>query len=143
MTKPKTEREMVKAASSYLRKKNIVFADEVPLLNRSIDLVYEVDGVLTAVEFKVSDWQRALIQAQDHSLGADEVFVCIPSDRVTVKLKERAASLGIGILGWSWEDPLRIIVDCDCQEIQMQGVRDWLVEGFRLRLNKQSGESHG
>ncbi len=75
-----TERDLVLEFCKVLRKQNLVFAVEVPFLNKSVDLVFYKDDKIKAVEFKLYNWKKAIEQAKKHSLGANEVYVCLPAE---------------------------------------------------------------
>lgn len=73
-----TERDMVIDFCKILETQNLVFAVEVPFMNRSVDLVFYKEGKIKAIEFKLHDWKKAIKQAKVHSLGADEIYICLP-----------------------------------------------------------------
>lgn len=83
-----TEREMVLDFCKVLERENVVFAVEVPFMNRSVDLVFYKDEKIKAIEFKLHDWQKAVKQAKVHSLGADEVYVCLPHDSYAHRVEQ-------------------------------------------------------
>lgn len=137
---PSSEKVMVEGAIRYLRKVPTRFATEVPFMSRSIDLVYEdSSGNLVTVEFKRNDWRRALRQAQDHSLGAERVYICLPESRITAAARREAASLGIGIFAWTESDPFNEEVSSDQDEEPWTVSREWLRERFRFRLPASEG----
>lgn len=74
----KTERDMVLGFCQIIKNKGISFAVEVPYMNRSIDLVLVEGGKTKAIEFKLSNWKKAIKQAKIHLSGADEVYICLP-----------------------------------------------------------------
>lgn len=134
---PDSEREMVWQAVQSLSNRQVPVAIEVPLMNRSIDLVFRnEDGVLTAVEFKRHDWRRALEQAQDHRLGTERVYVCVPEPVITESFVREAENNGIGILAWSQKDPMEQFLDPKPSTLPMATVRDWLFSAFRRRMEE-------
>lgn len=75
-----TELDMVISCKDYfLQNPELKVFCEIPFLRRSIDMVIrDNDNKLTTIEFKLHDWKHALRQAVDHSLGADEAYICLP-----------------------------------------------------------------
>ncbi|MCF8002205.1 MAG: hypothetical protein K9K76_10160 [Halanaerobiales bacterium] len=76
-----TEADMVLDCYNNLKQlseyKDIIL--EVPYLSRSIDMIIvdRQDNIIS-VEFKLSDWKRAIQQAKDHSMGSDMAYICMP-----------------------------------------------------------------
>jgi hypothetical protein len=96
--KPKTELAYVRSVYIQLKKKGIAVAWEAAFFGRSIDLAFEFESHLFAIEFKLKDWRRAIHQANHHKLGADYVYICIPN-RQPSKVIIRAAKLAkVGVL---------------------------------------------
>lgn len=113
---------------------------EVPYLSRCIDMVIvdELYNIIT-VEFKLKNWQQAILQAKDHSLGADEAYICIPKPkRISDKLIEASNKTGVGILFWN--------PDADFPFEQYSSAKSnpnrwqpWITS-LKTRVNKISGE---
>lgn len=104
------ERSLVVAAFERLKNESIKFiCCEVPLLGRCIDLAYIKGRSLISIEFKLSDWRRAINQARDHRLGADFSYICMPKREITDKMKEEFEKAGVGLVffqennGWPFE----------------------------------------
>ena len=59
---------------------------EVPVFCRSVDLVLQnlKQASITAIEFKVHDWKRAILQAQSVALCFDYLYICMPKPK-TIK----------------------------------------------------------
>jgi hypothetical protein len=105
----RTEQGYVRSALIALRRLGVPCAWEAALLGRSVDLALIHDNALWTVEFKKSDWRKALKQARDHLLGADFAYVCLaertPSDACLLA----AEKAGVGVLrlrqckGWPFE----------------------------------------
>lgn len=73
---------------------------EVPCLSRCIDMVLvDKNDQLISIEFKISNWRRALEQAEDHKYGVNKAYICIPRPKraVSRELIELSQQLGIGI----------------------------------------------
>ncbi|MCB9772653.1 MAG: hypothetical protein H6754_08920 [Candidatus Omnitrophica bacterium] len=73
------------------------FCCEVPLLGRCVDLVFIKRKSLTSIEFKLTNWRRALSQAKDHRLGVDFAYVCMPEREVTKEMKFEFKQAGVGL----------------------------------------------
>ena len=56
---------------------------EVPVFCRSVDLVIQEQNtsLLTAIEFKLHDWKRAIAQAKDVGLCFDYLCICLPKPK--------------------------------------------------------------
>ena len=77
---------------------SVSVGQEVPLLGRTIDLVYIDNGVVVTIEFKLRDWRRAISQARDHLLGADYAYICMPRRTVTDGLRLELEEAGVGLV---------------------------------------------
>lgn len=75
---------------------------EVPVFSRSVDLVMQnvIDATISAIEFKLHDWKRAILQAQRVSICFDYLYICIPKPK-TLKgyqsVVKTCESSGIGL----------------------------------------------
>ena len=74
---------------------------EIPVFSRSVDLVINhLDGRITAVEFKLHDWRRALEQLTAISLCFDYLEICMPLPK-TQQGKEsilnKCNDMGVGV----------------------------------------------
>lgn len=98
-----TEREMVEIVRSKLTAMGIPSFAEVAFFSRSIDLVLLKEDKVVAVEFKKSDWKKALKQAKDYRLGADDVYICLKPRRDYKYVIDSATSLGIGVLEFDFD----------------------------------------
>ena len=67
--------------NTYLSNKQIRFSVEVPFFDKSIDLVYLVNNKYYAIEFKLNNWKKAIEQAKNHMIGADYIYICLPSNK--------------------------------------------------------------
>ena len=83
----------------------IIAQTEVPVFTRSVDLVeYNVNtGKLTAIEFKINDWKRAIAQLKNVEICFDYLVLCIPKPK-TQKSMENIVNActqdGIGLFLW-------------------------------------------
>ncbi|MDR4496343.1 MAG: hypothetical protein MRK02_00165 [Candidatus Scalindua sp.] len=71
---------------------------EVPLLGRSIDLAYILNGKLFAVEFKLKNWRRAIRQAKDYKLGVDFAYICMPERDVSTIMRKAIEDAEVGLI---------------------------------------------
>lgn len=84
-------------------KKNIYL--EVPVFSRSVDLV-ELDShsrKVTAIEFKINDWKRAIKQLSEISLCFDYLILCIPkpkTEKCINTIKNACVEKGMGLILW-------------------------------------------
>ena len=65
---------------------NITVYLEVPVFSRSVDLVLHdlQTSRITALEFKLHDWKRAILQAQSVGLCFDFLCICLPKPKTAV-----------------------------------------------------------
>ena len=75
---------------------------EVPVFSRSVDLVqYDNEShALTAIEFKIDNWKRAIQQALDVSMCFDFLAICIPEPKTKKcldSIEKECSKHGIGI----------------------------------------------
>ena len=86
----------------------IVACKEVPVFTRSVDLVeYNIiTQKITAIEFKINDWKRALNQLKNVEICFDYLVLCIPKPKTpkcTINIIDVCNSLGIGLYFWDKE----------------------------------------
>ena len=78
---------------------------EIPVFSRSVDLV-ELDSrsrKITAIEFKIKDWKRAISQLCEISLCFDYLILCIPKPKTQKcidSIKAACTEKGIGLILW-------------------------------------------
>lgn len=95
------EKTMVLRYCKALEKKNIQFTVEVPFFNRSIDLVfYDKKGNICAIEFKLSNWRKGIMQAKDCALGANRYYLCLPEEKINNNIKEITKENNCGLIGF-------------------------------------------
>ena len=95
------EADMMRDGFNYLsNKKDYKIAKcEVPFLSRCIDVVLvDKNDRIISIEFKVSKWRHAIEQAQNHKLGSDSAYICLPKRRITEALTTAVEDAGIGLL---------------------------------------------
>ncbi|MFW5889582.1 MAG: hypothetical protein ACOCUD_04300 [Bacillota bacterium] len=89
---------------------------EVPYMSRCIDmiLIKNNDDIIT-IEFKLSNWKKALKQAKTHRYGANEAYICMPEPALGFKpdFIDELEEKGIGLYKYNpGEDmPLETVVE--------------------------------
>jgi len=91
------EREMIEVVYEQITRLGYRAYLEVPCFERNVDLVVEFPEGLTAVECKLRDWKRGLVQARHHRIAFDYCFVCLPSRRITDGMLEAFHESGVGL----------------------------------------------
>jgi len=81
---------------------DILIYQEVPVFSRSVDLVLRnlVTFHITAVEFKMHDWKRGILQAQSVSLCFDFLCICLPKPKTQAgcrTIMETCEIKGVGL----------------------------------------------
>lgn len=105
---------------------NTISKIEVPVFARSVDLVeFNKDtNELTAIEFKINDWKRALNQLHKVESCFDYLILCIPSPK-TKKCMDRIEKAcnegGVGLFYWSKAENLFMHA---CVERKTSGIWD-------------------
>lgn len=84
---------------------------EVPVFCRSIDVVKynSFSNEVSAIEFKLSDWKRAIKQALRVGLCFDYLEICIPkpkTEKATKTIVSSCAELGIGLYFYDYKNNL-------------------------------------
>lgn len=93
-----SESELVRLLTQMLRDEGYRVRLEVSNMGQSVDLVATQGRWVTAIEAKLSDWRRALVQCRTHESVADYVCVAIGSLSVPSGLFKAAHELGYGVL---------------------------------------------
>lgn len=95
------ELELIKPVSDYFIKQGYKVRYEVKIGFCRADIVAFKDDESTAVELKLRDWKKAIVQAKNYQLGSDYVYLAIPLCRVYNVLRKAEYYLkkeGIGLL---------------------------------------------
>ncbi len=103
--KRRSEAQIVRDVFRRLKADGTIVRLEVPLLGRSIDLVYLSGNELFSIEFKLNDWRHAIEQAKDHRLGIDFAYVCLPRRAISQAFRELLASAGVGLFFYCRNSP--------------------------------------
>jgi hypothetical protein len=72
------EIEMTKPVINYFKSKGYKVRKEIKIGFYYADLVAFKNNTVIAVELKLRNWKKAIIQAKNYQFGADYVYVVIP-----------------------------------------------------------------
>ena len=72
------ELELIKPVSDYFKKQGYIIKHEIKIGYCRADLVAFKKNDVIAIELKLKDWKKALMQAKNYQLGADLVFLAVP-----------------------------------------------------------------
>jgi hypothetical protein len=102
-------------------------------------LAYVRRQEITAVEFKLHNWRRALAQARDHRLGADYAYVCMPTRPVSEQMRSEFKRLGIGLFWFTSEGswPFETMLAAPRSEEAVEVIR----AAFRGRISAKKGNA--
>ena len=95
------ELELVKPVVDYFKKKGYIVKREVRIGFCHADIVAFKDNTVTAVELKLNDWKKAIVQAKNYQLGTNYVYLAFPlmkSYNVLRKAEVKLKKEGIGLL---------------------------------------------
>ncbi len=95
------ELELFKPVVDYFKKHGHVVKREVRIGFCRADIVAFKDGKVTAVELKLNDWKKAIVQAKNYQLGTNYVYLAFPlmkSYNVLRKAELILKKEGIGLL---------------------------------------------
>jgi hypothetical protein len=131
------ECELVKPVFDYFIKQGYNVRFEVRIGYCIADLVAFKDGKSTAVELKIKDRKKAIIQAKNYQLGADCVYLAFPLDSIYSVLRKSEHFLtceGIGLFAVN-EKTCKVseILAASCSLKNMGSVT--FEEGYRYQRN--------
>jgi hypothetical protein len=95
------ELELIKPVEDFFKAKDYQIFREIKIGYCRADIVAINDKHTIAVELKLSDWKKALVQSKNYQLGADYVYIALPlmkSYNILRKAKENFENEGIGLL---------------------------------------------
>ncbi len=101
------EVELVHPVKEYLVKKGFTVFHEVRIGFCRADLVGINDETVVAVELKLANWKKALVQARNYQLAAEFVFLVFPEKKIDLVLKKAEDQLKkerIGLLSVNEKD---------------------------------------
>jgi hypothetical protein len=95
------EMELTKPVIDYFKNEGYKVRREIKIGFFHADLVAFKNDTVTAVELKLRDWKKAIIQAKNYQFGADYVYIAIPmmkSFNTLRKAQFKFEQEGIGII---------------------------------------------
>lgn len=75
------ELELIKPVSDYLCNQGYQVFHEIKIGYCRADLVGFKQDMVVAVELKLCDWKKAIVQAKNYQLGADYVYLAFPLNK--------------------------------------------------------------
>ena len=95
------EIELIKPVSDYFKKQGYFIKREVKIGYCRADLIAFKQDEVIAIELKLKDWKKAIVQAKNYKLAVDYVYLVVPLFRVYNILRKAEHILkkeGIGLL---------------------------------------------
>lgn len=95
------EHELIEPVTKYFQHQSFSVYREIRIGFCRADIVAYNNMTLVAVELKLNDWKKALIQAKNYQLGAEYVYIAFPLKKsylVLRKAKDELLREGIGLL---------------------------------------------
>jgi len=95
------EQELFRPIYDYFKKQGYVVRFEIRIGFCRADIVAFKKDETIAVELKINDWKKAIIQAKNYQLGCDYTYIVFPLNRVFNVLRRAEFLLkkeGIGLL---------------------------------------------
>jgi hypothetical protein len=95
------ELELVKPVVDYFKNQGYVVEREVRIGFCRADIVAFKNKTVTAMELKLNDWKKAIVQAKNYQLGANYVYLAFPLMKSYNVLRKAEVILkreGIGLL---------------------------------------------
>ena len=108
------ESELIKPVSDYFINKGYKVRYEIRIGFCRADIVAFKDDKTTAVEQKIRDWKKAIIQAKNYQLGSNFVYLAVPLSRAYNILRKaehylRKERIGLLIVNEKTHDVKRYI----------------------------------
>ena len=103
------EFELLKPVSDYFTTRGYTVVQEVNIGYCRADLVAFKNAAVTAIELKLHDRKKAVVQAKNYQLGADYVYLAFPLFNSYSLLRKSESVLikeGIGLL---------VVDECTCE----------------------------
>lgn len=98
-----TEAQLITKVADALRSEGYRVRLEVSNMGQSIDVVATRGRWVTAIEAKLRDWPRAVLQCRAHEAIADFICVAIATSDVPIGLADAAKAFGYGIIRYTIE----------------------------------------
>jgi hypothetical protein len=86
---------------TYLKQQGYLIKHEIKIGCCRADLIGIKNDITIAVELKLHEWKKAILQAKNYQLGADLVYIAIPLLKAPILLRKKQHILqieGIGLL---------------------------------------------
>ena len=137
------ELELIKPVSDYFRKQGYKVKYEIKIgFCRADLLAFKKDEVI-AVELKLKDWKKAIIQAKNYQLAVDYVYLAFPLFKVYNILRKAEYIFkkeGIGLLIIKEHScEVSKIIDAKPSKIKTCNITiEEIIRGKRRNLNKRS-----
>ena len=93
-----SESQLVEKVVCFLTKQDYEIELEIPSMGRHIDLVAVKQGLITAIEAKISNKKRVLEQCVHHDIVADFICIAWGAKNVASSLFHEADKRGYGII---------------------------------------------
>ena len=108
------ESELIKPVSDYFKNKGYKVRYEIRIGFCRADIVAFKNNKTTAVELKLRDWKKAIIQAKNYQLGSNFVYLAVPLSRAYNILRKaehylRKERIGLLIVNEKTHDVKRYI----------------------------------
>lgn len=87
-----------RALAAHLHMQGYQVREEVLFGNSRFDVVASKGNRILGFEVKLSSWKRAMKQTKIYRLCCDEVYLVIPSVKLTDPIKNRCEAEGIGLI---------------------------------------------
>ncbi len=134
------ESDMTELGIKYLQhqKKFNIVSHEVPFLSRCIDVVLlDNSEQLISIEFKVSKWRHAIEQANNHRLGADKAYICLPERKLTEQLTQALYNKKVGLMFFNpkAKDIIYEVIPANEESKSIPVFREMLLKNV-LRINQ-------
>ena len=94
----KSEDELEMATVPFIEEYFDSWSWQVPNSNLVIDFGGIKDNILIGIEYKLSDWKRAIWQTRGHRLVFDYLYILLPFRKISIALCKEARKYGIGVL---------------------------------------------
>ncbi len=93
-----SELQLVFSVGEFLKSQGYKIRFEISNMGQSIDLVGIKNRWITAVEAKLNNWRRALVQCRAHESVADYIVIALAQKSVSSELDEELKANGWGLL---------------------------------------------
>ena len=121
------ECELVKPVYDYFKNQDYKIRREVRIGYCRADLVAFKQEEVVAIELKLNDWKKGLIQAKNYQLGADFVYLAVPllkSYGILRKAEYYIKKEGIGLLIVTENNcEVRKIIDAKPSKKKIAGIK--------------------